>query len=1008
MVRRRSWRWIAALILICLTAGCADGERPLEPGTFRFSSDLQPFTWSVTAREVSPGLDVMPGQEWSFAYELRADLRRHSERYGAFTHLILAAQGFPEHDARGFYQSGASTLAVSSNATATGVPVERFNGWPKLRLLHGRDGSPMEGVAELPLPAGGVAARHDFSGRLKVKLPPTAPRGHYRVRVMVFARVKGVANPVLLENYGDNSNTQDEQIFPLVAVGKPAAPRLPWVILTSLGQAGDDGDGPTVYRGQPGTLPREEQGEVMLCGRSGFVTELIIPPGAYPVRPRFPTIFPYAAMPPVEGGLEVFPAQVNHHLRLDRGAVSCSLKGPGQGKPIDMGRRRMTGAGFAGPELERGGFHLDLRQTGRYQIMLRGHIEDTQGRKLVGGGTYDVNVALPLTFSTSCKPGASFLVGSRYPPKVNVIPPFPAEVEIVVEFLPGSNPARKRRWVGKGKANRFGHYVTGDKPPMALDEPGEYRSRVTARYRDGAGRLWMGQQVSVGVVAPREPGALEIHGTRSFPYDYKVGKPYYGGVKRFAGRKPLTRGFMPFRPSPLPDIFAQYDPRDTLFISSSGFDESMVEPHITAAVKDKDLSARLLAANRMASVAPPPLLQPRRDSWLYLRDVTQVSADSAAWIPADAAHADELPLRSVGRGALHPFAFPAERAVEAYIYLGVIRPGFPVLTTAFQSEALGLYWLASPNPFGYHVNASPNGDLAGDVYRIMAGAVVRDLKTGKNYYDAYSAPIAVTPPEGAANGILPPGRRPIVRTRDRAHKIFLATDTHDALEVGEDMRFGGLVFPAIRAHVSWTVTKPSGEVVVFKSQASRLGGVHAGPLPTTEPGIYRIKTLVTHGELRGDVVGTRDGSWWHAVLPAQDLPLLKTPLAGRTTVEPRQTVKLPISWPASLRKVKLSYGVLMPGQVLDQGEASPAGQTWEYRFSPVQRAVQFPNIDVRNFGTGEWDLADTIVFQFFLQAEDGQGVKVYDALRIVLRGETLYNYEALMSGGGGHPGGVKR
>ena len=1001
MVRRLS-TFLA--LAAAMTAGCA-GDGPPPAGTYRFASDLRPFTWSVEASNISPAFDVQPGQAWSFDYALEADLRRHSQRYGTFTHLIVAAQGFPEFGPRGFYKAGPSTLAVSSNLTTTGVPVERFNGWPKLKLLHGKDGSPLEAVAEHALSPGDMDRRHALTGRLSVTLPADIPRGHYRVRVMVLARVKGVANPVLLENYGDNSNTQDRQVFPLLAVGKPSTPRLPWVIFNSLSTDGDEDEGNTTYRGQPGALPREERGQVMLCARSGFSTELMVPPGKYAVRPTFPTVFPFSAMAPMEGGLEVFPDEVNSHLRFDRGEVSLKVSGPGESTPTDHGRQRMVGKGWAGPILEGGGYHLDLTRTGRYQITLQGHIQDSLGRKLVGGGTYDVTVALPLSFSTSCKPGASFLVGDHYPPKVNVNPPFPAEVEITVTFLPGSDPARQRTWVGRGRANRFGHYVTVDKPPMALDEPGEYRSLVTASYRDGAGRLWMGRQVSVGVVAPREPTTLVLHGTRSFPYDYKVGRPYYGAVKRFEGRKPLTRGFMPFRPSPLPDTFAQFDPRDTLFISSSGFDESMVEPQFTAQVRDPALSARLLTANRMASVAPPPLLQPRRDSWLYLKDVIQASADSAAWFPADAAHADELPVRSVGRGGVHPFAFPAERAVEAYIYLGVIRPGFPVLTTAFQSEALGLYWLTGPNPFGNQFNASLNGDLAGDVYRIQAGAVIKDLETGKNHYDAYSGPISVVAPDGASNGILPVGRRPLVTTRDRKHRIFLATDTHDALEVGDGMGFGGLVFPAIKAKVTWTVTTPSGETVVVAARANRLGGVRAGPIPTTEPGIYRIKVGVTHGGLKGDVVGTRDGSWWHAVLPAVDLPLLTTTLPGRQMVQPKQTISLPLSWPATLRKVKLHYGVIMPGQVLDQGEATPAGQRWAYRYSPLQRAVQFPNIDVRDFGTGQWELADTIVFQFVLEAEDAGGQKVFDSVRMVLRGETLYNYQALMSGGGGHPHG---
>ena len=992
------------LLIICAAlAACHRG--PLDqagPGALTFSSARPPFPWSLAVTRLRPGLSVAPGKTWSFSYDLEVDLRRHRARYRDFTHLILAAQGLLRHDAKGHFRPGVSSTAVSASFTTTGLPVERFDGWPELTLLHGKNGSLFEGVKTFPLPAGSVDERHRFKGTLAVKLPARLPHGHYQVRLMVFARVKGVANPVLLDNYGDNSNTQDRQVLPLVAVGKPATPRLPWTILSPL-----RGRGPArFYRGQSGLRPLEEQGKVAMCGRSGFSSEMIIPPGHYKVAPSFPTVFPAAAMPPVGGGLEVFPEQEPHYLRFDRGRVTCSVEGPGEVR--HLGAQKMVGRGSAGPLLERDSFLVNMKRTGTYTIKLTGHIEDTFERRFVGGGSYRVHVARPLSFSTSCKPGTSFLVGDGYPAKVNVNPPFPARVVVEVVYFPNSEPGRKRTWVARGEANRFGHFVPSKPPPWRFDEPGEYRSQVTATFRDGRGVLWMGKQTSGGVIAPREPATLRLHGTRSFPYDYKADRPFFGGVKRFAGRKPLTLGFLPFRPSPLPDVFPPYDPRDTLFISSSGFNENMVEPQFSMAIKDPALSRRIQLGNRMASTAPPPLLQPRQERWRYLEDVVKISADSAAWFPADRAHADELPIRSLGK-KLHPYAYPGHAHIRAYIYMGVIRPGFPVMTSVLESEALGLYWLASPNLFGRHFGAGQNGDLAGDMYRIQAGAVLLDRRTNKRHYDAYSAAIVVGRNDGEATAILPPGRRPLVKTRDREHYIFLATDTHDALSVGERMGFGGMVFPAVRADVTWTVTRPSGETVSITGRANRLGVVRGSSLITADrPGVYRVKVRVRHSGLTGDVVGTRDGSYWHCVLPGVDLPLLKTS-RGTTMrrVRPREGLRIALTWPTRLTDAKLHFSVLMPGQVLDQGVVRESGGAWTYRFDPKQMSVQFPNLDARDFGTGGWRLADTVVFQFFLEGVD-RGEKVYDSVRLVLRGEKLFNYEMLIrsgaKGAAGHPG----
>ena len=994
MVSRASSRaaqWIILGVAAVAATACHREDPPKPgPGAYAFTSGNPLFPYSLRVSNVSPGLKVDPGKAWSLDYDLRVDLRRLSKRFGAFTQLILAAQGLLRHDAEGYFRTVASTPAVSSTFTTTGIPVERFDGWPDLALLTSKNGSPFEGLATFPL-KGEVAGVHRFQGKLEARLPAHTPPGHYQVRLIVFARVKGVPLPVMLDNFWDNAQSQEEHVLPLVAVGSPAPPRLPWTLFAPPVRPGHAGK---FYRGQPGILPREDQDRLGLCGRSGFPAEMILPPGKYSLTPSFPTIFPFFAMPPVEGGLEVFSEEQAHHLRFDRGQVACTIKGPGIHKSYPA--RRMRGKGISGPSLEHGGFEADLRRTGVYTIKLWGHIEDAGQRKLRGGGTYQVHIAMPLSFSTSCKPGTSFLVGDRYPPKVNVNPPFPAQVTLEVDYYPRSDPARRRQWKTQGRANRFGHFVSKDVALLLFDEPGEYRSRLTATYVDGRGRLWMGAQTSSGVIAPEKAGTLVLHGTRTFPYDYKVDRPFYGGVKRYSRRKPLTRAFLPFRPSPLPDVFAPYDPRDTLFISASGFNESMVEPHLSMAVKDPILSARIQEGNRMASTAPPPLLQPRKERWLYLKDVVQISADSAAWFPADPAHADELPIRSLARGKYHPFIVPRQTDVQAYLYMGVVRPGFPVMTTALESEALGLYWLASPNIFGRHFGPGNNGDLAGDVYRIQAGAVLKDRRTGKTYYDAYSAAISVKDADGEANGILRPGERPLVSTADRDHHIFLATDTHDALEVGERLGFGGMVFPAVPADVRWTVTGPSGEITEVKGRANRLGIVRGSALvPAEEPGVYQVKVRVRHGRLRGDVVGTRDGTFWHCVLPKTDLPLLQTHLSGRVRMRADGSLRIPLQWPARLKQVRLHYAVLMPGQVLEQDVIQDPVSGWEYRYTPSQMMVQFPNLDARDFGTGEWSLADTVVFQFFLEGEDA-GAMVYDSLRLVLRGRDLYNYQALM------------
>ena len=971
----------AALPLIAVLVASSSFTRDAAEEVFRRE---KPFPWK--ARVTFPrSASARPGDSLTLGFTLEADLRAHEERYGQFTHLIVALSGGLQYDRQGRFRAGRASGALSTNFTATGIPVEYFDGWPRVGKLHGRDGNTLEATHSFALGAGDLARVHRLEGKLSVELPAGMAHGHYRPQLFVLVRVKGVTEPVHLTAFSDNWNEAQHMVLPLVKVGDAATPRLPWTILSQV-----------KYRGQAGLLSDEDRRFVGLVPRAGFYSMFIIRPGRYKIVPDFPSVFPKRNIPSIAGGDVVIPEFLHNYLRLGRGVVSLKVRGPGGF--ADMGTRRLAHSDSARLE---GGFEVDMTRTGRYRLTLEGHVEEKYGRRLSGGGNYTVHVARPLSFSTSCKPGTSFLVGGAYPPKVNVNPPFPANVELKVDFYPNSDATRKRTWEARGKANRFGHFVPHGKVPMFFDEPGEYRSRVVARYTDGRGQLWMAEQSSTGVIAPRKRRTVVLHGTRSFPYGLRLGDDYNGGVKRFRDRQDMSTSFLTTSPTMLPDPYVPYDPKDTLFISTGGYNESLVEPHLSMDVKDPGLRARLLRAYRVPSFLVPPMYQPSRGKWHFLRNVVQLSTDSGGWFPADAAHADELPVLPVsGAGKLHPFAHPEHNSVEAYTILGIFRPGLPVMTSVHQRDALGLYWLTSPNSFGHHFNNGPNGDLPGDLYRVQAGLVLKDRVTGKNHYDAYSAAIAVTSPGVAGTAIRPPGERPLVTVAGRQHRIFLATDTHDTLEVGEILGLGGMVFPAVEAQVTWTITTPGGQTVVSRGRANRLGSVHGhATVPVKVPGLYRIKVGVRHGKLAGDIVGTVDGTYFVCAVAKDNPALLSTPLAAATPVVARKGLRIPLSWPARLQNVNIHWGVLMPGQVLDQGVAWPAANRHEYPFEPLHLATQFPNVDVRDFATGKWDLADTVVFQFFLEGTSA-GVRVFDSLRLVLRKDRLYNYRALMRRGG--------
>jgi len=927
------------------------------------------------------GLNAKPGGSWEIGYDLEVDLLAWEARQGEFEELVVAVQAWRTHDEEGTWQPGMTSLAVTSRLSTVGGPVERFSGWPTIALLHGRDGSPFEAVSHHAL-EGATAAKHRLEGKLTVTLPADCPPGWYEPRVLVAVQVEGKQQPVYLDNYGDNSNTQDAQILPLVRVGNPAPPHLPVALA-----------GPHHYRGQLGVLPLEDRGRYELVGRAGFPRDLILPPGHYDMGPIFPHLFPEAMVAPVDGGADVIPARVRSYLDPDSLRVVLTR----DGQPVS--RTRGPSGEPAGPELSDvgQGFEVDLRKTGIQKMQMDVEIRDVFGRVFLGGGNYELWSALPLSFSTSVKPGTNYLVGEAYPAKVNVNPAFPAQVEVDLDWYPNSDSERVVRWRSRGVANRFGHYFPYDVKPLRFQEPGEYVSHLRVSYTDPRGNLWRGDQTSMGVVAPLEP-EISLHGTRSPPHNLKVGLPWGGGLKRFDRRVDARASFLPFKPGQIPDTFAPYRPEDTLYVQANGFKENIIEPHFSVRVDDENLAAKLLVGHRKGTVLPPPTLQLGRGDWNYLENVVQVSADSAAWFPADGSQHDELPAASVGDGRWHPYNFPENNTLDAYLTLGVVRPGFAVMTSIFESDALGLYWLASPNRFGYHFGAGGNGDLPGDFYRMQAGVVIKDRTTGKNYYDAHSSTIAVLPDNGATTAIMGPGVHPISTTSDREHALFVGQDSHDVLLVGETIFLGGMVAPVVQTDVEWTVTRPDGQEVVTNGRSTRLGIVRASEgIAADIPGVYRVRTAMNWDDLVGDTVGTATGEFQHFVVPPDGPRLLSSPTPAIHSISTEGGWEIPIEWPEDLEDVVLHFGVIMPGRVLDQGFVKPDGTTWAYRFAPQQVAVQHQNFDARDFGKGNWKAADTVVFQFFIEATRN-GEKVYDAHRFALRGTTAYNYEALLRG----------
>ena len=1001
-------RWLLALAAAVSLTACpiiepdaVGGLYDMPGGRMDYNGDVltswtaDPFPWEVRLPDPGSRLAAQPGGTWTLPYRARIDLSEWDDNFGEFEEVIIGVLGEWRHDEDGDFRTGAQAFAVSSNLTTTGIPIERFDGWPRFKALHGKEGSPFEGIATHPLTPSDTAREHVLEGAITVTLPADTPEGWYEPRLHVLVRVAGVADPVHLAEYSFEWNDWAPGVMPLVQVGRPASIRLPWSILAEYPIAG-----------RSGALPKDLTEKMGLIGRAGFPTTLILRPGRYDLTPSLPTLYPRDHLARVDGGDDVQTERFDHYYVIEQGRVRATVKGPGDSAARDLGTRGFAQL-FGGPgdedmgpaprpRLQGGPFMLDLTKSGTYEVVLDGNVGEMFGRPVRGGGTWEVVSAHPLTFSTSVKPGTSFLVGDRYPAKVNVNPPFPADVEVLVDYFPNSDPSRVRRWEARGPANMLGHFVPYDVPPLQFDEPGEYVSYVTTRYVDARGELWMGTQTSSGVVAPREPGTISLHGTRSFPWiDYA----FEGAAERFNDRRQVKNSFFPQTNLLLQDPFVPFRPEDTLFMPVNFSEENTVQPKWSWGARDEDMGRRFTAAYSKRSALPIPWSQPPGEKIQYLSDVTDLSTEGFAYHSTKSGLTDELPVASLGGDGWNPFGFPQKREVEAYAYVGVVRPGFAVMTSVFDYSAKGFYWTASPNTFGAHHNRGLNGDMPGDVYRVTGGMVLKDRVTGQNHYDAYASTVVFREfdDQPGSASILAPGERPLRRANGVEHELFLASDTHDVLEVGELMGLGGVVMPIVPATVTWTVQKPSGEKLLVKGQADRLGVVRGRPAPLVdEPGIWKVSPAIEYEGMTSSLPGLVDGSFWHVAVDSSSPTFLTSNVPARSRVAATEGFDMKLEWPDDIEDPTLYFGVIMPGQVLDQGVLELDTNSWTYDFDPIQWAAQATNYDARELASGRWTLAETMVFQFFVEGTRN-GEPVYDGLRFFLRRDTLYNMRELLA-----------
>jgi hypothetical protein len=1011
-------------------------EGPIFLGDGRFHLGMRSvhFPWKGEVR--ASGFDVPRGGEFAVDFDFVADLTKARGFYDEIESMYAVLVGEPVAHADG-RPTGFNGIALATRFTAAGVPLEHYHGTLPVSAFGDGRGSPFEAVAEFPRDALDVAADPEhvrLRGRWTVPVHERIPEGWYRPHVELFVRLRGSEKKIDLRHLGihlgpwvnDRADTmrpripvplqlnaadlhefmKDAQVLPNVKVGKPAPPRLVFTLFHDV-----------AAQGQSGLLSKEDAAVAGLSNRSRFPTPFVLQPGRWATTPGLPANFPSTGMAGLFQGFDSLAREIESWLVLDSGSFTMKVTDP-LGNTRDLGARRIARTDRGGLELSPSKYEVDLQQTGQWSFELHGCFDDVLGRRLCGGGTYELSCALPMTFSTAVKPGTNFLVGQVFPAVMDINPAVEADVEVAIHYVPQSDESRAQDWTVGGRSTHWGYFEPEQFPPP-FPEPGEYLSLTTVRWRDGGGNLWLGQQSSAGVIAPVLP-EMRLHGTRTSFFDPRAEMPKIGAFERY--NVPFEGGSSFAEHSGLSfyDHTFAYHSGDVLYVPTTYPLESVIGPSLSMSAETPELKARLESLFlKNGPLAPYPIANRFRRLW-FLPHVYKQSEDNFAYHTIEPGVMDNLPVVPVSRSGYSPYAWPDGIELDAYSYLSVIRPGLPVLSIAFSGNYMAPCWIISPNDYGYRFHSSPNGDLPEDLYRVMGGLVVRDLSTGRNYYDAYSSAIRILPPGAGYTAVQAPGELPMTTLGGRDEAIFLGLNTSGVFATGHRLLLGGTLMPPTQAEVSFDVTWPSGRTFSATLRANRVGGVKSPPdLYLDEPGIYRVKTDIALTKqdgsvVHGDVVGSGDGEILYFALPKDAPRVFASSLPAMSRVPDRSLVKVPLRWVEGVQDARLTWSVMTPGSLFDEGSIDLSGSTHDFVWRPRQAQIQLPNYDTVDYGSGQALLTDIVVFVFFLEGTlDGE--RVYDAIRVAMRGDVLLNPDALLDkerlgpvagfvGGGASPG----
>ena len=926
-------RYAAAVLTLILSAGAARAAevRHSSAGYTTYGDWLtemraEPDAWS-------PGDTVRATATLVVGESFMSNFAADNLKIDGFCLLVTAERTF---DAGGWIRLP-SDERMSTLLTPSGLPIEGGAQAAVTTRFGGFFRTPFDQFVRLPLAS---AVRSD--GLLRVtfnveqKLPADLPPGVYRLR-LDYGFTVGTRNYSL---QGKTFAARQSAVQGRAIESHLYSPPIP---ASGKDATGRDVFGPGIQRRLPwvllnsynsngyrGVVAEEDKHRFNLASRNLIQDDVILP--LYDAAGR---VISYSLEPQ-------FPTdtiEIRSNIPWDvAGAMNVHVRAP-DGKETHIG---------VIPFIARNGQWLTTRNSaitawrptmyGQYEVYMTGWIFDIWGNVYEGGGTYRFWIANRMTMATATFQGAAFPVGAKYGRDIGFAPAVPADVEVDAALYVNSDPANIRRARWSGKASPSGVYGTAQgAQQLPLDAPGEYIAHILAKYTDQKGNLWVCSMRHAGVVYP-EDSPIVARGKK-----LNVGGKFLErGETNFEGYYDSVR-----QAGGLAHINYPWYAGDVLLMATEAQTANKIEPVLTYEVKGK--------------------------SEPYPSRFNTIGASN---------------LQIKTSSGYSPHLYPEHITERGYWYAAGPRPGFMSRFMVCEDGVFAPYWHLSPNSFGGQINASNNGDMPGDIYRLIGGIVLR--RPGENpAYAGYIASAFIMPAGSHNNRVVAPGAEDLLGPTGEMARFFLVGMRPGMMyETGSVFALPFQIDPILPINVKVFLETPDGRTLTSSGKGDATGSFVGARWTLDKPGVYRYRVEADWEGHRGGVPGlSPEGGHIYVVErdKPQNAPEIRFDLPVESTFTPGDAIHITGTSTAD----SLSYAAVIPGAVIDQGRLNVTNGKFDYYFDPKAISQRVPTYDVENRVTGRAELGEVVHLTFFSREKDASGQAFHSFSRIIIRGNKV-------------------